>query len=85
VGARRLEIERGAKAVQESVVGLLLDAHRAVALHVRVAAHRHQARAGRPMLPRSIITFDSIWIVRTDSLCCVSPMPQQAIVRSLWT
>jgi hypothetical protein len=40
---------------------------------------------GRPMLPRSIITFDSNWIVRTDSLCCVSPMPQQAIVRSLWT
>jgi hypothetical protein len=64
------------QAVEEGLGRLFLDAHGAVALHVGVAAHRAQARAGRPICPRIIIRLDSIWMVFSAPLCWVRPMPQ---------
>ncbi|CAM5307556.1 hypothetical protein STENM327S_06075 [Streptomyces tendae] len=46
VGARRVEAELVAQGVQEGVRHLLPDAHRAVALHVAVAAHGAGAGSG---------------------------------------
>ncbi|MEZ5181753.1 MAG: hypothetical protein R2702_07765 [Acidimicrobiales bacterium] len=44
--ARRREAELGGEGVEEGVRGLLVDAHRPVALHVGVAAHRAEPAAG---------------------------------------
>ena len=44
--ARRLELELLAECVQERVVHLLEDSHRAVALHVAMAPHAQRPRVG---------------------------------------
>ena len=46
VSARRLEAEHFLDLVEQFRLGLLVDAHRAIALHVRMAAHRADPRAG---------------------------------------
>ncbi len=46
--ARRLEAKCSLQAVQERFLGFFLDAHRAVALHVRMPAHRQQPGTGAP-------------------------------------
>src|SRR5271169_6834341 len=45
MSARRLEAEHFLELVQECRLWLLVDAHRAVALHVRMAAHRADPRS----------------------------------------
>src|SRR5205823_1654952 len=51
VAARRLEVELARERVQENFCRSLPDAHRSVALHVRVAAHGARACAGPAQLP----------------------------------
>src|SRR6185295_18526473 len=43
---RRLETKFRAQLIQKIIAGLLPDAHRAIALHVAMATHRTQTRAG---------------------------------------
>src|SRR6266403_3720190 len=46
MSTRRLEAEHSLELVEECRLRLLVDAHRAVALHVRMAAYRADPRSG---------------------------------------
>src|SRR3546814_5704689 len=77
--ARRLEAEYLLQPVQECRRWPLEDAHRAIALHVLWPRTGQAPAPGRPRLPRSSSRLTSIWIVATECLCWVMPMPQQQI------
>ena len=84
VGAGRIEAELLLQGVEERVRHPLPDAHRAVALHVAVPAHRAGPGCRRlPMLPRSIRKLTISRMVGTPCSCCVTPIAQQTMTRSL--
>src|SRR5205085_2460011 len=73
VSARRLEVELARERVQENFRRSLPDAHRSVALHVRVAAHGARARAGAAQLPAKQKQIDYLLNVRDRVLVLRQP------------
>ena len=76
--ARHREAERPFEAVQQRLRRLLEDAHRAVALHVGVAAHRAHAGAGTPDVAAQQQEVDDLPDRRPPSSCAGSgPSPSR--------
>jgi hypothetical protein len=73
--ARRLEVVELGELVQRRELGLFGDADGALALHVRVAAHRADARARPADVAAQQQQVGQHLHVLTPLRCCVRPMP----------